>query len=93
MCRLVVRATYPERLLRGPTTLGKLAMKLCAPPQVLLALFLSMLLAQAEGKEFAGEGNSKLGRGKALGLKGLKVGEAGATGGLKEGRLSLSRYC
>lgn len=60
MCRLVVRATHPERLLRGPPTLGKLAMKLCAL-QVLLALFLSALLAQAEGKEFAGEGNSKLG--------------------------------
>lgn len=43
---------------RGPPTLGKFAMQLCVP-QVPLALFLSMLLAQAEGKEFGGEGNSK----------------------------------
>lgn len=34
-------------------------MQLCAP-QVLLALFLSLLLALAEGKAFDGEGNSKL---------------------------------
>lgn len=62
-------------------------MLLCVP-QVLLAPLLSMLLAQAEGKEFGGEGNSMLGWRKALGLKGLEGGEAGATGGLKEGRLA-----
>lgn len=87
MCRLAVRGTHPEWLLRGPPTLGKLAMLLCMP-QVLLALVLSLLLAQAEGKEFGGEGNNKLGWGKALGLNGLKVGEAEATGGLEEGWLS-----
>lgn len=56
-------------------------MLLCIP-QVLLALLLSMLTAQGEGKEFGGEGNSKLGWGKALSPKGPKVGEAGATGRL-----------
>lgn len=81
MCRLAVWGTHPEWLLRGPPTSGKLAMALCVP-QVLLALFLSMLTEQGEGKEFGGEGNSKLGWGKALSPKGLKVGEARATGRL-----------
>lgn len=81
MCRLAVWGTHPEWLLRGPPTSGKLAMPLCIP-QVLLALFLSVLIAQGEGKEFGGEGNSKLGWGKSLSLKGLKVREAGATGRL-----------
>lgn len=82
-CKLAVWGTHPEWLLplRGPPTSGKLAMRLCIP-QVLLALVLSMLTAWGEGKEFGGEGNSKLGCGKALSLKGLCSGEAGAAGGL-----------
>lgn len=56
-------------------------MRLCIP-QVLLALFLSMLTAPGEGKKFGGEGKSKLEWGKALSLKGLRAGEAGAAGGL-----------
>lgn len=54
-------------------------MLLCIP-QVLLALFLSMPAVQGEGKEFGGEGNSKLRWGGGSSLKGLKAGEAGAMG-------------
>ena len=62
MGRLAVWGTHPEWLPRGPPTSGKPAMLPCIP-QVLLALFLSLPTAQGEGKEFGGEGNSKLGCG------------------------------